>query len=108
MLSNPIYGWDYALVINTLRYGDVYIVDKILMQFYSKGASGSGVIEFLKQQKLLKFGLSLPHAPLTLWCIKNIGVRFFIKNSDYFIKLNLLAIISVITSIIIKIKKEKS
>ena len=108
MLNNPIYGWDYALVINTLRYGDVHIIDKILMQFYSKGASGKGVIGFLKQQKLSKFGLIFPHAPLTLWCIKNIGVKFFIKNLDYFIKLNLLALISVLASIIIEIKKEKS
>ncbi|MBS3923062.1 MAG: glycosyltransferase family 2 protein [Nitrosarchaeum sp.] len=102
MLDNPFYGWDYALVINTLRYGDVHIVDKILMQFYSKGASGKGIIEFLKQQKLSKFDLFLPNAQLTKWCIKNIGIKFFIKNIDYFIRLNLLTMISTVISVIIE------
>lgn len=105
MFNKPFYGWDYALVINMLRYGDVHVVNKILMRFYSKGASGGGIIGFLKQQKLSKIGLIIPHFPLTMWCIKNIGVKFFIKNLDYFIKLNILSLISVITSIIIEIKK---
>ncbi len=105
MFNSPFYGWDYALVINTLRYGDAYVIEKNLMRFYSKGASGGGIIGFLKQQKLSKIGLIIPHFPLTMWCIKNIGVKFFIKNLDYFIKLNLLSLISVITSIIIEIKK---
>ena len=99
MFKKPFYGWDYALVINTLRYGDVFVLDENLMKFYSKGASGSGVIEFLKQQNLSKFNLILPHFTFTNWCRKNLGTLFVVKNIDYFIRLNFLSIISVIQNI---------
>ena len=96
MMNSPFYGWDYAFVLNVLRHGDVFVHDLPLMKFYSKGASGQGVSEFLRQQKLSKQFLLLPHAPLTKWCLKNIGIVFFLKNIDFFIKLNFLAIISMI------------
>ena len=66
------------------------------MKFYSKCASGQGVSEFLQQQKLSKQYFFLPHSPLTNWCIRNIGIKFFLKNIDFFIKLNFLATISMI------------
>jgi len=97
MVENPFYGWDYAFVLNVLRHGDVFVHDLPLMKFYSKGASGQGVSEFLRQQKLSKQFIMLPHAPLTKWCFKNIGIKFFLKNIDFFIKLNFLAIISMIS-----------
>ena len=96
MMNSPFYGWDYAFVLNVLRHGDVFVHDLPLMKFYSKGASGQGVSEFLRQQKLSKQFLLLPHAPLTKWCLKNIGIVFFLKNIDFFIKLNFLAMLSMI------------
>ncbi|RZD45207.1 MAG: hypothetical protein CXT78_05515 [Thaumarchaeota archaeon] len=96
MMDSPFYGWDYAFVLNVLRHGDVFVHNLPLMKFYSKGASGQGVSEFLRQQKLSKQFILLPHAPLTKWCLKNIGIIFFLKNIDFFIKLNFLAIISMI------------
>jgi len=96
MMDGPFYGWDYAFVLNVLRHGDVFVHDLPLMKFYSKGASGQGVSEFLQQQKLSKQYFFLPHSPLTNWCIRNIGIKFFLKNIDFFIKLNFLATISMI------------
>ncbi len=106
IFSKPFYGWDYALVINTLRYGDVVVLDEILMKFYSKGASGSGVFEFFKQQELSKINLLLPHFQFTKWCKKNLGVKFLFKNIDFFLKLNFLSIISVIIGILKKIDRK--
>jgi glycosyltransferase involved in cell wall biosynthesis len=96
MMNSPFYGWDYAFVLNVLRHGDVFVHDLPLMKFYSKGASGQGVSEFLHQQKLSKQFILLPHAPLTKWCLKNIGIVFFLKNIDFFMKLNFLAMLSMI------------
>lgn len=102
MMESPFYGWDYALVLNVLRHGDVFVHDLPLMKFYTKGASGQGVSEFLHQQKLSKQFIILPHAPLTQWCLKNLGIIFFLKNIDFFIKLNFLAILSLIADSIKK------
>ena len=88
MMDNPFYGWDYAYVLNTLKHGDAFIIDEPLLKFYSKGASGNGIFEFFKQQKISKFQLFLPHSQFTIWCIRNIGFFFYLKNFNYFLKLN--------------------
>ena len=64
------------------------------MKFYSGGASRQGITEFLRQQNIPKQRFMLPHAPLTKWCIAKFGNKFFLKNIDFFVRLNFLEVIS--------------
>jgi len=64
------------------------VVDEILMHQYEHGASGRGMILATKQ---FNRGISIifPWYPLTNWCVKNLGWKFFLKNMDYFFQINL-------------------
>jgi len=42
------------------------------------------------------FGIIFPYYPLSSWCVKHLGAKLFLKNLDFFIKLNSKAILRVL------------
>lgn len=87
-LYDSFLGNDWAIFLNVLKYGNLIITDEILMHQYERGSSGRGMILATKQ---FNHGIAIffPWYPLTSWCVKNLGWKFFLKNIDYFLQLNL-------------------
>ena len=80
---------DLALILNLLKFGDFHVLDEVLMYRHSKGMSSTKThIEFLRKQNYNLFIIIFPYAPFTKWCLKNLGVRIFMKNIGFFTKLN--------------------
>lgn len=96
MLKKPFYGWDWAIVINSLYYGEIHVIENELMSFHTGGTSSKGLIGFFRSQKIPLYNLILPFGFFTCLCIKKVGIKFFFKNFKYFIWLNFLGIIPVI------------
>ena len=53
------------------------------------GLSSKGVLDEYKRGEFSVGDLILPNLSLTLWCICNIGVKFYFKNLDWFTLLTL-------------------
>ena len=87
----PFVGIDLAIIINLLKFGDVYIIDQVLMKIYTGGMARSGYLSLAKQLKHSKLSMIFPCYPLTNWCLKNFGAKIFFKNLDYFVMLNIWA-----------------
>jgi len=87
-ISETFLGNDWAIFLNVLKYGDLRVVEEVLMQQYERGGSGKGLISASKQFNH-GIGVVFPWYALTKWCLKNLGLKFFFKNIDYFIQLNL-------------------
>jgi len=88
-VSESFVGLDAAVCLNILKYGDTYVINEPLVQRYTEGFSTKGNLLLAKQFNKNKLGLIFPHYPLTFWFKRNFGMKFFIKNLDYFIFLNL-------------------
>jgi len=88
MIEKEFVGPEVPILLNVLKYGDANVVDEVLMHKYDRGLSTGGMISLAKKLNGNLFGIIFPHYPLTLWCIKNLGVKIFFKNIDHFIKLN--------------------
>ncbi len=82
-------GIDFAMILNLLRRGDVYIVDEVLMDVFNAGISNKGIIYYSSHLNSGIFGMVFPIWPLTSWCFRNLGPKIFLKNLDYFIETNL-------------------
>ncbi|MDE2589575.1 MAG: glycosyltransferase family 2 protein, partial [Patescibacteria group bacterium] len=82
---------DAARILSVLKYGDIHVTDEVLMLRYDQGMSTRGSIDISRNYNTTQgvLGIIFPHYPLTIWCIKNLGLKNFIKNIDHFIKLNL-------------------
>jgi len=89
-VQKPMALGDKATVLNVLKYGEINIINKILMFRYTKGFSVSTpLLERLKQLNEGRiFGVVFSLLPFTLWCLKNLGLKIFFQNLDYFLYLN--------------------
>lgn len=89
MIKENFVGPDVAIVLNILKHGDINLTNQVLMYKYKGGESTQGSISLAKKFNQNKLGTIFPHYPLTLWFIRNLGWRIFLKNIDHFIRLNL-------------------
>jgi len=88
IVSETFAGNDFAIVLNILKFGEINVIDQVMMYKYSGGMSGNGMISLMKELEHSLIGLAFPHYPITSWCIVNLGWKIFFKNFDSFIKLN--------------------
>jgi len=98
IIKNSFLGHDWAIFLNVLKYGNLTVIDEVLMYEYERGISGKGLISSSKQFNK-GIGVVFPWFSLTIWCIKNLGIKFYMKNIDYFIQLNLEGGFSMIANI---------
>ncbi|QDI88771.1 glycosyltransferase family 2 protein [Candidatus Nitrosopumilus sp. SW] len=96
LVRDSFLGNDWAIFLNVLKFGDLYVNDEILMHEYEQGASGKGIIAISKQYNLGKTGIIFPWFPLTRWCLKNLGLTSFLKNFDYFLQLQIEGFVSLL------------
>jgi len=78
---------DKATILNVLKYGEINIVDKVLMYRYSEGFSRKAPLKERLHQ-LYGYGIVgriFPSFPFTYWCAKNLGIKIFMKNIDFFL-----------------------
>jgi len=106
-LVRDMFAADGAILLKVLKFGDIIVSDDILLFRYMHGMSqtkdiiqrirnwhGKGII-----------GLGFPALPFTFWCLKNLGIKFFLKNIDYFFKTNASWEKAIIMTLLLRLKK---
>ncbi len=80
------HAWDGILILSILKEGDWHVIDEILLHRFVSGVhSGSGYLNSYKKNILSFTGLIFPNSNVAHWCFKNIGIKFFIRNIDWFV-----------------------
>ncbi len=105
-IDNEGTPWDWIVVLDSLRYGDINIIDEILYHRYAGGTSVTNAILRFKQGKYSLNYLFFPRIPFTKWCYEHLGKKIFFQNLDYFIKLNCSGPIIIFLSLIQLINKK--
>lgn len=98
----------YAVVLNLIKYGNINEIDEVLLYVYPGGTSAKGIFHAAKLFNRGIVGRIFPHYPLTKWCVKNLGIKIFLKNIDCFIRLNLDAQFLLFINLIQIIKMQKN
>ncbi|MCV0400950.1 MAG: glycosyltransferase [Nitrosopumilus sp.] len=81
-------GLDWAEMLNVLKFGDIHVINEVLMYEFEGGRSSGGILHISKTYNPNVFSIIFPWFPFTNTCLKILGVKLFLKNLDYFIKLN--------------------
>ncbi len=101
--------WDQTIVLRALKYGDLHIVDEILMHRSAHGGtSESSIIKRWLKQNIPIPWIIFMNVPFTYWFAKSFGTKIFLKNLSWFIKKNYQGEKSVIIDavlLLLKIKK---
>jgi glycosyltransferase involved in cell wall biosynthesis len=102
-VSEFVTGFDFATMLNVLKYGDFFVLDEVLSYRYDGGISTSGYFSYIKSLKLNFLESLFLYYPFTKWCWKNLEKTIFFRNIDYIIKLNLEIIFYIVVDISRKI-----
>ena len=99
-------SWDFALMLKIIKFGDLYVLDDVLM-FRDTGGitSTKSEIELMKRQNFGWFGTYFPYVFYTIWCMKNLGLRIFLKHISHFIYLNIHTAKKITRELFYKIRK---
>ena len=82
--------WDFAVMLNVIEFGELYVLDEALLQRGTEGAtSNPSTIDTFKRLKLGWFHVYFPYVTYTIWCLKKFGLRLFLKHFSHFKYLNL-------------------
>ncbi len=102
-MIKPGYAWDGKLILNILKEGDLHVVDEVLLHRFVSGVhSGSGFLSSYKKNIIPLSELILPSSNYAYWCFKNIGIKFFLRNLDWFGLSIVFGWYSIIKDIIVK------
>ena len=88
IVQKPFAGWDLAIVLKALRFGDINVLDEKLMERYAAGAGSRSILIDIKADHGGLLRSLFLYMPLTIWCLKNLGSKIFFKNLDWFFVLN--------------------
>lgn len=88
VIQDQFVGFDVPIILNALKLGDINMMNEILMFRFDRGMSTMGSIRMSRSLEQGVIGIIFPHLPLTFWCLKNLGLKIFLKNIDHFIELN--------------------
>ena len=104
-ISDNFWANDFAIVINTLKYGNLYAADEVLMHRYVQDRPSKSLIQYQLKAKIPIIKIIFLEMPFTIWFLKNFGWKLFIKNLHIFIRLNLRGEYIVASEIIRMIKR---
>ena len=106
IILKDMFLWDWAIILNLIKYGDLHITKKSNYLIYAgETMSRKGMFHLFKSQKIRINEYFFPASTFSFWCIKNIGIKFFIKNFDYFIWLNFIHAFGILLALYHKVRK---
>jgi len=99
-------SWDFASMLNVIKFGDLYVLDETLMFRDTGGISSTkSEIELMKKQNFGWIGTYFPYIRYTIWCMKNLGLQIFLKHISHFKYLNIHSCKKIAKELFYKIKK---
>lgn len=101
-VSKSFIGDDAATIFNILKFGELNVINEILMRVYDQGMSRSGMLGLINQMNPNIMGKIFPYLPFTTWCWKNLNKKYFFINIKFFIEINLIGEISLLIDILRK------
>ena len=102
-ITKPFLGQDACIIFNILKFGELNVVNKVLMEVYDDGVSRRGMIGLAKALEYNLFSTIFPSYQFTKWCKENLGLKIFLKNLGFFIKINFISEISLLIDILRKL-----
>lgn len=88
-ISDNFWANDFAIVLKTLRHGNLHVIDEVLMYRFVPDRPSRSLIHYQLKAKISIIKIIFLEFPFTFWFLKNFGWKIFIKNIHIFIKINL-------------------
>ena len=81
----PVGSWDFITLLSVLEFGDIHVLNEVLLRYYSGGISSNGMIYSYKHHQSRFVEVLFHFTYVTTWCRKHLGIKFIVKNLDLFL-----------------------
>ena len=88
MVYQPHSYADLTVLLNVLKNGDLHVIDEALLHRSAKGITSHLNILSHRKQKVSLPWIIFPGIPVTCHLAHILGMKIFLKNLSYFLKLN--------------------
>ena len=76
-----LYLWDFEVVLSTIKYGNLHVIDEVLMYKFAEGLSGKQTpLEYQLSLNISTPELLFPHLFFTIRCVKQFGIIASLQN----------------------------
>lgn len=88
MICGEYGAWDLQIMLKVLKYGDLNVLNKVLHFKSARGISSKSDITYMRKNGISFSKIIFPYWPVTIFCIRQFGIKFFFKNFLLFLRLN--------------------
>ena len=81
-------GYDLQMLLNVLEFGNLNVINEFLMHRSPYGTSSESFILNSLNRQIRISKIIFPYFSVTLFCLKKLGITFFLKNLFLFLRLN--------------------
>ena len=81
-------SFEIKVILQMLKYGNFHVVDELLMHRSADGISSVGRIHAMREANFTEFGILFMYLPFMKWSLKNLGLKFILKNFPAFIRIH--------------------
>ena len=75
------YLWDFEVVLSIIKFGNLHVIDEILMYKFAKGVSGDQTpLDYALSVKSPTHVILFPHLFFTIRCMKQFGMIASLQN----------------------------
>jgi len=78
--------FDWAILLNGLKFGNYHVIEETHMHRYDGGISSRGLFNMRKKLNLNLVDTIFMNGKFVLWCWKNLEKKIFLKNLDCFVR----------------------
>lgn len=81
-------GYDLQILLNVLEFGNLNVINEFLLYRSPQGTSSESFILNSLNRKIRISKIIFPYFSVTLFCLKKLGITFFLRNLFLFLRLN--------------------
>ncbi len=85
-----------------MKYGDINVLNEILLKFFEEGISSTNIFNRISQQDRDMGKITSPNTFFMKWCVYHLGIKIVLKNIDIFIRLNFLTLLKILSDFLKK------
>ena len=95
---------DACTILNILKFGELFVIDEILMKTYDGGVSRQGMLAVTKHVNYKIMSKIFPNSHFTFWCYRNLDFKIFLNSLGFFVKINFIGAFSLSIDLLRKLK----
>ncbi len=97
--NNRMWRWALACILNVIKEGDLEVINDVFI-YKEVNVRSTSTIQYMRRTGFSSMEILFINFPFTIWFIKNLGIKEFLRNFGYFTTLNITSEFGIISELL--------